>query len=113
SGVAAGGAGRGGDVSVAGVRVDRVVRNADLFRQSEVRRTGADYERADAEVNGLQNIEDALEQSGAYNAIVEFEGTLQQLASDPVDTSLRASVVESARTMTRTMQIASQSLDQA
>jgi flagellar hook-associated protein 1 FlgK len=110
---ATGGAGRIGDVSVSGVRVDKVVRNADLFRQSEVRRTGADYARADAEVNGLQNIEDALEQSGAYNAVVGFEGSLQQLASDPVDTSLRASVVESARTMTRTLQIASQSLDQA
>ncbi len=102
----------GGDVSLSGVRVDQVVRNADMFRQSEVRRTGADAARADAEVTGLQNTEDALEQSGAYNAVVQFEGSLQQLASDPTDTSLRASVVESARTMTRTMNIASQSLDQ-
>ena len=107
-----GGIGRIGDVSLSGVRVDQVVRNADMFRQSEVRRTGADAARADAEVTGLQNTEDALEQSGAYDAVVAFEASLQQLASDPTDTSLRASVVESARTMTRTMNIASQGLDQ-
>ncbi|MBW8754493.1 MAG: flagellar hook-associated protein FlgK [Sphingomonadales bacterium] len=110
---ASGGYGRVGDVSLSGVRLDRVVRNADLFRQSEVRRTGADAARADAEVDGLQNVEDALEQSGVYNAVVGFEGSLQQLASDPIDPALRASVVEDARTMTRTMNIASDALDQA
>jgi flagellar hook-associated protein 1 FlgK len=110
---ASGGYGRIGDVSLSGVRLDKVVRNADLFRQSEVRRTGADAARSDAEVNGLQNIEAAVEQSGVYDAVVGFEGALQQLASDPIDPSLRASVIESARTMTRTMNIAAQSLDQA
>jgi flagellar hook-associated protein 1 FlgK len=109
----AGGYGRVGDVSLSGVRFDRIVRNADMFRQSEVRRTGADYARADSEVTGLRNIEDAVEQSGVYNAIVAFEGALQQLSSDPVDTALRASVVEDGRTLTRTMNIAAQSLDQA
>jgi flagellar hook-associated protein 1 FlgK len=110
---ATGGYGQVGDVSLSGVRVGQVVRNADAFRQSEVRRTGADYARADAEVTGLQNIEDAVEQSGVYNAVVGFEGSLQQLTSNPTDSSLRASVVESAGTMARTMQIASQSVDQA
>jgi flagellar hook-associated protein 1 FlgK len=90
-----------------------VVRNADMFRQSEVRRTGADAARADAEVAGLQNVEDALEQSGVYDAVVQFEGALQQLASDPVDSSLRASAVESARTLAQTMNIAASSLDSA
>ena len=52
-----------GDVSLSGVRLDKVVRNADLFRQSEVRRTGADAARADAEVSGLQNVEAAVEQA--------------------------------------------------
>lgn len=109
---ASGGIGRVGDVSLSGVALDRVVRNADMFRQSEVRRTGADAARANAEVSGLQNIEDALDQSGVYDAIVGFEGALQQLASDPTDASLRASVVELARTMTRTLNIAASSLEQ-
>lgn len=109
----AGGAGRAADISLSGVRVERLVRNADMFRQAEVRRTGSDSARANAEVGGLENIEDALEQSGVYNAVVGFESSLQQLASDATDPALRASVVESARTMTRTLNIASQSLDQA
>lgn len=106
-----GGIGRTGDVSLSGSRLDRVVRNADLFRQAEVRRTGADAGRATAEVAGLENIEAAVEQSNVYNSIVQFEGSLQQLASNPVDQSLRASVIEDARTMTRTLNIAATSLD--
>ncbi len=109
----AGGGGRTSDVSLSGVRLDRVVRNADMFRQAEVRRTGSDAARADAEVTGLENIESALEQSGVYDAVVGFEGSVQQLASDPIDPALRASAVETARTMTRTLNIAAQSLDQA
>lgn len=54
------------DVSLSGVRVEKIVRNADAFRQSEVRRTGSDTARANAEVGGLGNIESALEQSGVY-----------------------------------------------
>jgi len=76
-----------------------------------VRRTGADLARADAEVSGLQNIESAIEQTGVYPAIVNFEGALQQLASDPVDPSLRAAAIEDTRTLTRTLNIASSSLD--
>lgn len=99
------------DVSLSGVRVERIVRNADAFRQSEVRRTGAETARANAEVKGLGNIESALEQSGVYPAITGFESALQKLKEDPVDTSLRASVIEAARTMTATFQIASKEMD--
>lgn len=99
------------DVSLSGVRVEKVVRNADAFRQSEVRRTGADTARADAEVSGLGNIEAALEQSGVYTAITGFESALQKLKEDPVDTSLRSSVIEAARTMSATFQIATREMD--
>ena len=105
--------GRLGDVSLSGVRLDRVVRNADPFRQAEVRRTGSDLARADAEMSGLENIESAIDQSRVYPSIVEFEGALQRLAGDPTDPSLRAGVVEAARTMAGTFNIASQSLDGA
>ena len=99
------------DVSLSGVRVEKVVRNADAFRQSEVRRTGADTARADAEVSGLGNIEAALEQSGVYTAITGFESALQKIKEDPVDTSLRSSVIEAARTMGATFQIATREMD--
>ncbi len=108
-----GGFGRIGDVSLSGVRLDRVMRNADTFRQAEVRRTGADAARGRAEVAGLENVQTAVEQSNVYPSIVRFEASLQQLASDPVDPSLRAAVIEAARTMTRTMNIAATSLDAA
>ena len=98
------------DVSLSGVRVDRIVRNADAFRQSEVRRTGSDTARANAEVTGLGNVESALEQSGIYGAITGFESALQKLKEDPVDTSLRASVIEAGRTMSATFQIAAKEL---
>jgi flagellar hook-associated protein 1 FlgK len=107
----AGGIGQSGDISLSGVRLKGIVRNADLFRQSEVRRTGADAARANAEVAGLENIESAVEGADTYTAIVKFEGTLQQLAADPTNTSLRAAVVEQARTMASSFNIASQGLD--
>ncbi|MCK9541969.1 MAG: flagellar hook-associated protein FlgK [Novosphingobium sp.] len=101
------------DVSLSGVRLERVVRNADAFRQSEVRRTGADAARADAEVAGLTAIETAVEQSGAYAATVDFEASLRQLAADPVNTSLRAAVIEDARAMAQSLNMAAAELDAA
>lgn len=98
-------------INLAGVRVAGITRNADLFRQSEVRRTGSDAARADAEVAGLENIEAAVEQTGVYDSIVSFEGGLQQLMADPTDGALRASVVEQGRTMAQTFNVASSSLD--
>jgi flagellar hook-associated protein 1 FlgK len=108
-----GGIGTIGDVSLSGVRLDSVVRNADVFRQAEVRRTGSDAARANAEVAGLENVESAVEQSGVYDSMVKFESSLQQLVGDPTSDSLRANVIEDARTMTGTFNIASTALDSA
>jgi len=110
---AAGGVGRTGDISLSGVRVNGITRDADVFRQAEVRRTGADAARADAEVKGLENIEAAVEQTGVYDATVRFEGALQQLVSEPTDGSLRASVIESGRTLASTFNVTASSLDAA
>lgn len=108
-----GGAYRSGDLSLSGVRLNSIVRNADAFRQAEVRRTGSDAARTSAEVSGLTNIESAIEKSGVYDAIVGFESALQQLTEAPADTSLRTAVLEKARTMTGTFQIAAQELTAA
>jgi flagellar hook-associated protein 1 FlgK len=106
-----GGFGRIGDVSLSGVRLDAVIRNVDGFRQTEVRRTGSDAARAAAELTGLQNIETATEQTNVYPAVTGFETSLERLSADPVSPSLRAAVLEDARTMARSFNIASQSLD--
>lgn len=103
--------GRVGDVSLSGVRLDRVVRNADLFRLAEVRRTTSDAQRADSELSGLQNIESAIENAQTYPAIVNFESSLEGLAADPTNLSLRSSVLESAQTLARSFNVASTALN--
>lgn len=108
---AAGGHLRLNDISLSGVRIAGIDRNADMFRQAEVRRTTSDSSRASTELDGLRNIESAVEQADIFSAIVEFEGALRQLESDPVDPSLRAAVVASAETMANKFNIAAHSLD--
>lgn len=103
--------GRVGDVSLSGVRLSGVTRNADLFRQAEVRRTGSDAARAGAELGALENVEAAVEQSGLYPAIVEFEAALQRLAGNTVDRSLREAALESARNLASTFNLAAGALD--
>ncbi|MFM5917211.1 MAG: flagellar hook-associated protein FlgK [Novosphingobium sp.] len=107
----AGGYARVGDVSLSGVAIDGLTRNVDAFRQAEARRTSSDAKRASGELQAYQNVEAALEQSQLYPALTIFETSLQQLATDPVDSSLRSAVLENARTLTRTFNIASQGLD--
>jgi flagellar hook-associated protein 1 FlgK len=108
---ATGGQNRVGDISLSGARIAGVHRNADMFRQAEVRRTGSDLARSDTELRGLQNIEASVEQAGVYDAIVAFEAALQQLSIDPTDPSLRASVLAGADTMARKFNIAVEALE--
>lgn len=103
----------GGELSLSGVRFDGVVRNVDAFRQGEVRRTGSDLARAEAEVTGLQGVEDAVAQSGVFEALVAFDGSLQQLLADPTDGGLREAALAAARTAADGFNIASHSLDAA
>ena len=108
---ASGGAGRIGDVSLSGARIAEIRRNADAFLQGEVRRTSGDLERANTELRGLRNMESALEQSGVFTSIVEFEAALQQLAGDSVDPSRRAAVIGEATTLANKFNITASSFD--
>ena len=108
---ASGGVGRTGDISLSGARIAEVRRNADPFLQGEVRRTGGDLARADVELKGLRNMESALEQSGVYDAMVEFEASLQQLAGDPVDPARRAAVLGEAETLAAKFNITANGFD--
>ena len=103
-------AGRGEDISVSGSRVAEVRRNADSFRQAEMRRTQADLQRSNVELAGLQNIESAVEQSDIFGSIVEFEASLQQLAGDPTDSARRAAVIAEAETLASKFNITAGSL---
>ncbi len=107
---AKGGIGMEPGASLSGVRPDQVLRTNSLFLQNEARRTSGDLARADAELAGLGNAETAIEQAGIYPALVDFEASLARLASDPLGGALRAAVVEDARRLAQTFQIASNGL---
>lgn len=102
-----------GTTALSGVRVEQVIRSDSVFLQSQARRTSGDVARADAELSGLRNAEAAIEQSGIYPAIVEFEAALGALAADPLNESLRAAALESGRTIAETLRIADSSLNLA
>lgn len=104
---------RSGDISLSGVRIAGITRNADAFRQVEVRRTNSDVTRGATELRGLEYLESAIEQVGVYNAVVGFEAALQQLAVDPIDPSLRASFLAAADAMAQKFSIADSSMEAA
>ena len=108
---ASGGVGRVGDISLSGARVAEIRRNADAFLQGEVRRTSGDLQRATVELSGLRNMESAIEQSGVFTSVVEFEAALQQLAGDPIDPSRRAAVLAEAETLANKLNITSAGFD--
>lgn len=101
------------DVSLHGVRVSGIVRNADEFRLAEVRRTGSDLARVNAEVGALSNIESAIEQPGVSSAIATFSASLQGLKADPTNPALRAVVMENARSVADALNAAAGGLDSA
>lgn len=98
------------DISLSGVTVTGIVRNADAFLQSEARRTGSDSAQAAATVSGLTNIETAVEDSGLFSTIGNFQNAVTALRQNPTDASLRASLLQTANTMTGAFQIAAQGL---
>ncbi len=110
---AAGSLQRPGDISFSGARLAGIVRNVDPFRQDQVRRSDGDLARADAELSGLRTIETAVEQSAVYPAMLSFQSSLDRLAANPTDPSLRSAVIEQARTMASAFNIASIQLDAA
>lgn len=99
------------DYSQYGVVITGINRNADATAQAEVRRTYSDANRADTLVTGLTDVDNAVENSGVYNAITSFNASLSNLTSNPTDSSLRSTVLSAAGTLSQTFNVASTSLD--
>lgn len=99
------------DITLAGVRISGIQRNADMFRQAEVRRTAGDAARASSELQGLENIEAAIEQARPYDAVVGFEAALRQLSSNPLSPDLRAAALGAGQAVAGAFNLASSSLD--
>lgn len=99
--------------TLSGARVAGTARFADPFRQAEVRRTGGDQARADAELAGLREAETALEQSGLHSALVDVRAAFQRLSADPTDPALRSVALTAVSTAADSFGIASRNLDAA
>lgn len=96
--------------SFSGVRVDGIRRPDNELLQRRVRDSGSDLARTEAELTGLRDAENALEQSGVYRSLVDFEASLTLLESDPTDPALREGALETARRMAQTFHFADISL---
>ncbi|XUU60743.1 flagellar hook-associated protein FlgK [Erythrobacter sp. HA6-11] len=99
--------------SLGGVRIDEIQRSDAVFLQNQARRTGSDLARADAELSGLLAVETAIDQTGIFPAIVDFEASLAELQSDPLNGALRSAVLESGRALSETLNIANRTLAQS
>lgn len=107
---AIGGIGQVGEARLSGVRVVGVGRTGNQFLASDFRRTGSDIARAETELAGLKSAERAVEQSGLYPALADFEASLSQLAVDPLSAPYREAALESARTITTSFGLAAQGI---
>lgn len=101
------------DSAYGGTRVDRVLRSDSTFLQQQARLSASDLARSEAELAGITQAEAAIEQSGIFPAIVEFEATLAQLQADPLSSALRAAVLEAGRTLAGTIQLGDQGIERS
>jgi flagellar hook-associated protein 1 FlgK len=98
------------DVSLSGVTVSGIVRNADPFLQAEARSTASNAAGAKATVSGLTNVEIAVEDSGLFTAVGNFANAMTSLAQNPTNPSTRALVLQSGQAMAGAFQIAARGL---
>ncbi len=96
-----------------GVGIDGVQRGSNELLQRQARDSLSDLASAEAEIAGLRDAETALENSGLFRGLVDFEAALNVLESDPTDPALRAGAIESARQLAVTFQQADTSLETA
>ena len=96
--------------SLSGVEIGGIQRPSSELIQRRARDSGSDLARVEAEISGLRDAESALEQSGLYRSLVDFEASLTLLESDPTDPALRAGGIETARQLAETFHFAEFSL---
>lgn len=96
--------------SLGGVRIGEIQRIDSVLVQRQARESAADLARTSAELDGLRLAETALEESGLYNALVDYEAALVSLESDPLDPALRTVALETARQLADTFQFADSAL---
>jgi flagellar hook-associated protein 1 len=99
--------------SLGGIRPGVVVRAESALVQRQARDTSSALAAAEAEFFAMREAESAMETSGLFTGIVEFEAALTQLQGNPLEPALRLSALESARQMAGNFRIANGTLANA
>ncbi|WP_379922698.1 flagellar hook-associated protein FlgK [Erythrobacter sp. R86502] len=99
--------------SLGGVRPGVVERAESALVQRQARDASSALAAAEAEFQSLREAESAVETSGVFTGIVDFEAALTRLQSNPLEPALRLSAVEAARKMAGNFRIANGTLGNA
>jgi flagellar hook-associated protein 1 FlgK len=99
--------------SLGGVRPGIIERSESSLVQRQARDASSALAAAEAEFFALREAESAIETSGVFTGLVEFEAALTQLEGNPLEPALRLAAVESARTLSGNFRVANGTLANA
>lgn len=99
--------------SLGGVRPGMIKRAESALVQRQARDASSALAAAEAEFVALREAESALETSGVFTGIIDFEAALTRLQNNPTEPALRLSALESARKMAGNLRIADSTLASA
>jgi flagellar hook-associated protein 1 len=99
--------------SLGGVRPGVIERAESALVQRQARDATSALEAARAEFFALREAESALETSGVFAGIVDFEAALTRLQNNPTEPALRLSALEAGRKMAGNFRIANGTLGNA
>lgn len=99
--------------SLGGVRPGAVERAESALVQRQARDASSALAAAEAEFQALREAESALETSGVFTGIVDFEAALTRLQNNPLEPALRLSALEAGRKMAGNFRIANGTLANA
>jgi flagellar hook-associated protein 1 FlgK len=99
--------------SLGGVRPGIIERSESSLVQRQARDASSALAAAETEFFALREAESAIETSGVFTGLVDFEAALTRLEGNPLEPALRLSAVESARTLAGNFGIANGALANA
>jgi flagellar hook-associated protein 1 FlgK len=99
--------------SLGGVRPGIIERAESALVQRQARDASSALAAAEAEFFALREAESALETSGVFTGIIDFEAALTKLQSNPTESALRLSAVEAGRKLASNFRVANGTLANA
>jgi flagellar hook-associated protein 1 FlgK len=99
--------------SLGGVRPGVIERAESALVQRQARDANSARAAAEAEFFALREAESALETSGVFTGLVEYEAALTRLQNNPTEPALRLSVLEAGRKMAGNFRVANGTLGNA